>query len=62
MKEFPESKEGKESEGEDEDEDEDEETIAKRQMRKKMSQAVEQKKGSNVRMKRKGSHLLLLVH
>ena len=67
-KEFPESKEGKESEGEgegkdeDEDEDEDEETIAKRQMRKKMSQADEQKKGSNVRMMRKGSHPLLLVH
>ena len=60
MKEFPESKEGKESE--DEDEDEDEETIAKRQMRKKMSQADEQKKGSNVRMMRKGSHPLLLVH
>ena len=57
-KEFPESMEGDESE----DGDEDKETIAKRQMKKKKSQTDKQKKGSNARMKEKGSHPLLLVH
>ena len=45
-KEFPESTEGEESG----DGDVDEETIAERQMRKKMSQADKQKKGSNARV------------
>ena len=58
-KEFPESMEGEESEVGDEDK----ETIAKRQMKKKKkSQTDKQKKGSNARMKEKGSHPLLLVH
>ena len=49
-KEFPESTEGEESE----DGDGDENTIAKRQMRKKMFQVDKQKKGSNARVKGKG--------